>query len=310
MTAALRILHLEDSTADAALAAATVAGGGIAATIQQVDSRAAFETALAAESFDVILADYNLPSFDGAAAQVTAARICPDVPFIFLSGSIGEDFAVERLKAGATDYVLKDRMARLPSAIHRALREAAERAKRREAEEALHRLNTELEQRVIERTNELRIARIEAERANRAKSDFISRMSHDLRTPLNAILGFAQLLREKELDAEDREGVDLILRGGRHLLDLINEVLDIARIEAGHLSLSLEPIDASEVVRQAVELVEPLARKRRITLRAPETRELTVNADRQRLNQILMNLLSNAVKYNRPDGRVTVAFET
>src|SRR5262249_57935718 len=107
--------------------------------------------------------------------------------------------------------------------------------------------------------DELKMARTEAEQANRAKSEFLSRMSHDLRTPLNAILGFAQLLDLDDLSGEKRESVAQILKGGQHLLALINEVLDIARIEAGHLSLSLEPVGANDVVQQVVELVRPLA---------------------------------------------------
>jgi PAS domain S-box-containing protein len=154
-------------------------------------------------------------------------------------------------------------------------------------------------------------ARNDAERANRAKSDFLSRMSHDLRTPLNAILGFAQLLQLEDLGEGSRESVEQIRRGGRHLLALINEVLDIAQIEAGRLSLSVEPVDALDSVQLAAELVRPLAVQRGITLhvQAPPRPGLVILADRQRLAQILLNLLSNAVKYNRPDGRVAVGLE-
>jgi signal transduction histidine kinase/CheY-like chemotaxis protein len=165
-----------------------------------------------------------------------------------------------------------------------------------------------LEARVAERTAELAGARHEADRANRAKSEFLSLMSHDLRTPLNAILGFAQLLKEDHLDAEQHEHVCQILSGGQHLLDLISDVLDITRIETGQLSLSLEPMSVRDVVHRAVELVKPLAAQRDITLEidaiAPHQ---GVRADRQRLHQILLNLLSNAVKYNRHGGRVTLA---
>src|SRR5262249_17914045 len=123
--------------------------------ITRVDTRAAFETALAERSFDAILADYHLPAFDGLSAQKIAMRLRPDVPFIFLSGSIGEELAIERVKQGATDYGLKDRMAGLPSAVRRALAEAAERGERRRADEEVHRLNAELEQRVADRTSAL-----------------------------------------------------------------------------------------------------------------------------------------------------------
>ena len=155
-------------------------------------------------------------------------------------------------------------------------------------------------------------AKLEAERANRAKSDFLSRMSHDLRTPLNAILGFAQLLELDQLREDQYESLRHILKGGAHLLDLINEVLDIARIESGHLSLSPEPVAIAEIVQHVVELLRPLALQREIAFDDDGVAACAghyVMADRQRLNQILINLLSNAVKYNRHGGRVSVTCE-
>jgi len=166
----------------------------------------------------------------------------------------------------------------------------------------------ELEVRVAERTRELSVATAEADRANLAKSEFLSRMSHELRTPLNAILGFAQLLELDAASAEQQESVGQILRAGRHLLGLINEILDISRIEAGRLQLSLEPVPVQETVRQAIELVQPSAAEAHVTVRAEAIGEaLHVQADRQRLQQVLLNLLSNGVKYNRAGGTVTVA---
>jgi signal transduction histidine kinase/CheY-like chemotaxis protein len=148
-------------------------------------------------------------------------------------------------------------------------------------------------------------------RANDAKTEFLSRMSHELRTPLNAILGFAQLL---ELDTvvrspEERDNVAQILRAGRHLLALINEVLDISRIEAGRLGLSPEAVDVHEVLEEALALIRPLADQRRIALSALAVAPggAHVLADRQRLAQVLINLLSNAVKYTPEGGEVVVA---
>lgn len=150
-------------------------------------------------------------------------------------------------------------------------------------------------------------ARRAAETASTAKNSFLSRMSHELRTPLNAVLGFAQLL---ELDAveEQRDSVQHIRKAGRHLLDLINEVLDISRIEAGQLTLSPEPVLVSEVVTEAVELVRPLADARGLTMASIDEASLEryVMTDRQRIKQVLLNLLSNAVKYNRDGGTITV----
>jgi signal transduction histidine kinase/putative methionine-R-sulfoxide reductase with GAF domain/ActR/RegA family two-component response regulator len=165
----------------------------------------------------------------------------------------------------------------------------------------------ELEVRVEERTRELRVATAEADRANQAKSEFLSRMSHELRTPLNAILGFAQLLELDLESPEQQESVTQILRAGRHLLGLINEILDISRIEAGRLQLSLEPVPLHETVRQAIELVQPSAADAHVTVRAEAIGPAVhVLADRQRLQQVLLNLLSNGVKYNHSGGTVTV----
>lgn len=150
-------------------------------------------------------------------------------------------------------------------------------------------------------------AREAAEAADQAKSVFLSRMSHELRTPLNAILGFGQLLSMDDLTDEQRDSVDHIVRGGRHLLDLINEVLDISRIEAGELRLSREPVALGEVIDETASLIAPLADERGLTVHVePVAGSAVVLADRQRLRQVLLNLLSNAVKYNRPDGSVLV----
>jgi PAS domain S-box-containing protein len=166
-----------------------------------------------------------------------------------------------------------------------------------------------LSERALEQAKEeAEQAREAAERANRAKSEFLSRMSHELRTPMNSILGFAQLLDRGDLPADQRRGVQHILKAGRHLLQLINEVLEIARIEAGRQNFSLEPVRVRGIIQEAVGLVRPLAAQRKVELEdGPWAHSETfVSADRQRLVQVLLNLLSNAVKYNRPGGRVRV----
>lgn len=147
----------------------------------------------------------------------------------------------------------------------------------------------------------------EAERANLAKTAFLSRTSHELRTPLNAILGFAQLLERDVSTPAQRDSVEHILKGGRHLLALINEVLDIARIEAGMLDIVLAPVALDDVLREAVALIGPLAAQRAIRIEAPQGQAgLYVQADHKRLLQVLLNLVSNAVKYNQAGGSVAL----
>jgi PAS domain S-box-containing protein len=157
--------------------------------------------------------------------------------------------------------------------------------------------------------NEAERARAEAERANAAKSEFLSRTSHELRTPLNAILGFGQLLEMDDLESRHRMGVEQILKGGRHLLELVNEVLDIATIDAGRLALSCEPVQLHELVQETMELLRPLAAGRGIRLEN-NIGGGYVLADQQRLKQVLLNLISNAVKFNREGGLVVVASGT
>jgi signal transduction histidine kinase/ActR/RegA family two-component response regulator len=157
------------------------------------------------------------------------------------------------------------------------------------------------------RSAQLVAARDEALKANQAKNAFLSSTSHELRTPLNSILGFTQLLELSDLAAEDQESVQRILAAGRHLLALINELIDVARIESGELSVSLEAVPVRALLADVCQLMQPLADDREIDLRQEcGTPGLAVYADWQRLSQIMVNLISNAVKYNRPGGTITV----
>ncbi|WP_207161390.1 PAS domain-containing hybrid sensor histidine kinase/response regulator [Rhabdochromatium marinum] len=152
---------------------------------------------------------------------------------------------------------------------------------------------------------DLRQAKDEAERSSRAKSEFLSLMSHELRTPMNAVLGFAQLLEQDDnLNEDQLENIGEILKAGHHLLHLINEVLDLARVESGRIELTLEPVILSDLAMESMVLVETMASSKEVQVHIDPLYDLAVIADQVRLKQVLINLLSNAVKYNKPGGQV------
>jgi signal transduction histidine kinase/ActR/RegA family two-component response regulator len=191
---------------------------------------------------------------------------------------------------------------------------------RRQAQEEVMRLNAELESRVADRTAALEAsmhglaqASLTAENANRAKSEFLSSMSHELRTPLNAIMGFGQLLANDTVVLPETKRLEFtrhIVNAGSHLLDLINEILDLARIESANVMLSLEPVALDDVLQECRTMIGPTAQRRGIRLLFPQDLHEWVVADRTRLRQVLLNLLSNAVKYNRDHGSVNVDVAT
>jgi PAS domain S-box-containing protein len=181
-------------------------------------------------------------------------------------------------------------------------------SERKRAEKELQELNIKLEARILERTSALALATEEAEKANLAKSDFLSHMSHEIRTPLNSVLGYAQLLEMDGANPRQLNYIDRILKGGRHLLGLIDNVLEISRIEADQVVISVEPILVTDVVRECILTLQPMSQNAGIRIE-DKTRScaLSVVADRQLFVQVLINLVSNAIKFNTPDGKVVIS---
>ncbi len=185
---------------------------------------------------------------------------------------------------------------------------------RKKVANELREAHKHLESRVQKRTEELKEAKEEAEKANQAKSEFLSRMSHELRTPLNGIIGFGQVLlknKKEPLSETQSDDIKQILQAGNHLLGLINEILDLARIEAGKLSLSIEPVDLHQVISETISIVKPLAENSGISIinNISTSQNQLIIVDKTRFKQIALNLISNGIKYNRPKGTVTLNYQ-
>jgi len=245
---------------------------------------------------DIVLTDVMMPRLDGF-GLLRALRNdtrTSTVPVILLSARAGEESAVEGLDAGADDYLVKPFSAR----------------------ELIARVRTHVD---LARTRRVWIANVEAqkraiEQASAAKSEFLASMSHELRTPLNAVIGFSQLLARDAihpLDERQKRWVNHVGTAGEHLLQLIDDVLDLARVESGRIPLSPEPVSVAPLLAEILSTLSPMAARSGIDLAgAPLPAELpSVRADRTRFRQILLNLGSNAIKYNRSEGRVRVGAE-
>jgi PAS domain S-box-containing protein len=424
MKSLLRLLIVEDSKDDAELILREIKRAGYTVESERVETKSAMQQALARQGWDIILSDYSLPNFSAMAALELSKESGLDIPFIVISGTIGEETAITALKAGAQDFLLKDKLARLIPAIERELRDTETRrsnreaqsryqllveqlpiivyinpvdkmssttyvspqiqtvlgympdewlsdpefwqkrihpddresvlsqiersdltgtpfdmeyrmlardghivwfhdqmvlvrdrrgqplywqglqidiTKRRQAEDEIRSLNTELERRVEKRTQEL-------ERALRAKDEFLASMSHELRTPLNAILGLSESLAELTagpLNEKQNKYIGLISESGSHLLSLINDILDLAKIEAGQIVLNINDVDLNQVCQASLRMINELAHKKsqQVSLQIHDDIGM-IWVDERRLKQILVNLLSNAVKFTPENGKL------
>jgi signal transduction histidine kinase len=274
----LSILMLEDSLLDAELAGEHLSRAGIAHIAKRVDTRHDFENALNCHCPDLILSDYALPGFDGLSALDIAQEICPAVPFVFLSGAIGEETAIDSLKRGATDYVLKHRLARLGPAVVRALEQAKERAERKRAQAEL-----------AEKARQLELVNSELEQ-------FVYAASHDLREPLRTISIFSDLVTRRyatKLDEDAQTYLNFIASASQHMSHLLEDLLEYAKLPAEDRDFS--PVDLNVVFAKVLDLHQSAIRESGANITLEQLPSVCGN--QAQISLVVQNLVTNALKY-------------
>ncbi len=279
-TIPLRILHVEDAALDAELIEATLAAEGFVCDATRVETRAAFVEAIEGGRFDIILSDFRLPSFAGLCALELALERCPDTPFIFVSGLLGEEFAIETLKKGATDYVLKDRLSRLVPSVNRALGEVEQRDKRKSLEDQLR-------------------------QAHRMESigTLAGGVAHDFNNLLTVIIGNAQLALAK-IDAGDPtyESLVEIEKVGKRAADLTGQLLVFSRRQ----KLAPRIVDLNDSLPDFMKMLERIIGANIEVLFETACNLPLLTADPAQIEQAVMNLAVNARDAMPSGGRITI----
>ncbi len=297
----LTVLHLEDMALDAELLKLNLEEGFDLKLTWAKNKQEFIDALHQISNLDIIISDYRLPDFDAEEAFKVVQQLKPDVPFICVSGTIGEERAVELLKMGVVDYILKDRVKRLVPAVNRALKEAEEQRLLEKAEENLRIQN-----------EELRIAKDRAEESDRLKTSFLNNISHEIRTPINGILGFIGLL-VNEGDEEAREKLEkVIVDLSGQLIDMVDNVLKISMIESNQLFIDKKEVNIDDVVTEIYSKYRNKFEQKEISFnKIPTPTDLNarvVNTDKSKLSQILVNLCDNALKFTH-NGEVSLGVE-
>ncbi len=291
-SATIKVLLVEDNAGDARMAQEMLAEvGACRFSVVHVERLAHALDLLDGEDFDVVLLDLSLPDGHGLETVGRILEKSQNLPIIVLSGLDDEAIALEAVQKGAQDYLVKGQGS--GDLMARAIRYAIERKR--------------AQQLLLE-------AKEKAELANSAKSEFLAAMSHELRTPLNAIIGFSEIMKTSVFgplgDARYKEYVDDIHGSGTHLIAIINDILDLAKIEAGKVELDEEYVNIATAVGASVRMIKKRAEEAGVTVVAEVGENLPrLFADKRKLKQIVINLLSNAVKFTPAGGKVTLRAE-
>lgn len=293
MEKSVRVLILEDSAADAKLAVRSLERGGFTVSSHRVKKLAQLEAAIEESGWDLVISDHKLPEFGALLALERVRRALPEVPFILVTGAIGEETAVNLIKAGAADHVMKTRLWRLPLAANQALREV--RARRNE-----------------------RAAQARAEQATRVREQVLAVVSHDMKNPLSAIDLNHQLIERMlatpvapaalaERDRQIRIRLERARRSTQRMKSLITDILDQAKIESGRFHMQIKRARAEDLLSEVVEMLQHQAVQKAITLRTSSPDEPAWgDFDHERIFQVLANLVGNAIKFTPTGGRIEI----
>ncbi|OCA97477.1 ATP-binding response regulator [Clostridium beijerinckii] len=294
----IRVLIIEDSKASLNFEVAQLKRSGFNVNYEQIENAEDLRKALKCKEWDVILSDHVMPNFSSIEALKILNETKLDIPFIIVSGEIGEETAVEAMRAGCKDYIMKDKMARLGMAVKRELKDLHERIERKRVEEEMRNL--------------LILAKEEAEAANKAKSNFLANMSHEIRTPLNGVIGMIELtLMNSELKDELRENLLIAKDSAYSLINIVNAILNFSKSEAGKMELRESNFNFKDLVYNTLKIYSYDVIKKGITLEYNDSDEIPdlLHGDSEKLQQILNNLISNAIKFTN-EGRISLIIKT
>lgn len=295
MNGPLRVLMIEDSEDDALLLMRELERSGYEPIYKRVETAEALKIEFEKGACDVILSDHTMPNFSSTEALALYMEMGLDIPFIIVSGTMGEDAAVAAMKAGAHDYFVKGRLGRLCSAIERELREAEVRRERRLVEKELLRAHEELQR-----------AYAELKEVDQVRSDIINNVSHELRTPLAIAKGMMELA----MDEEDKVERNRLLTMGRNALlrqnEIIENLITLSGLRRGEYKLNMEDVELEPVVMLSKKMIEPRAIEEGVEILAAPCEGLVVRADYNALKNVLYNILDNAVKFNKRGGKLVI----
>lgn len=312
----IRILCIEDSNDDFFLLKSHLKKMDNDHEILRTDNLLEYEKHLTEYNPDLVISDFDLVTFNGLDTLKLLRSKNKDIPFILVSGTVGEERAVQIMRSGANDYVLKDKLERLIPAINRELNEYANRKAKRKADEKLKIQNRKIArqniilkeniEKISEINEELKEAKLKAEESDRLKSAFLANMSHEIRTPLNSIVGFSEIFDEPGLDSQTREYYGKIIKESSvHLLSIVNDVLDISKIETGQMNIKVGECKIYDLLNDLKNMLRIEANEKGIDLRlnANGHSDCIIHTDVQKLRQALTNIIQNAIKFT-PSGYV------